>query len=99
MPVMDGLEATQTIRSKWSDENIPPILALTAHIMDAVEADAKRVGIDKILTKPLPYKDLRDEISMAICDRSERLEVNDSDEIDTHRNILNAVSQRMKLVH
>ncbi|QPM92260.1 ATP-binding protein [Pseudooceanicola algae] len=67
MPEMDGLEATRRIRDKWSDAQIPPMLALTAHVMDAVEEEAKLVGIDRILSKPIPYEDLKLAIEIEIA--------------------------------
>ncbi|WP_305968705.1 MULTISPECIES: ATP-binding protein [unclassified Mameliella] len=66
MPEMDGLEATRRIRDKWSDAQIPPIMALTAHVMDAIEEEAKLVGIDRILSKPIPFEDLKSAIEVAM---------------------------------
>lgn len=63
MPIMDGLEATQTIKENWPNAVIPPIFALTAHVMDVIETDAARVGMNKVLSKPVLYQDLRDEIT------------------------------------
>lgn len=59
MPEMDGLQATQTIRTKWAEHDIPPIVALTAHVMDAIEDEARAVGIDHILCKPIPFEELK----------------------------------------
>lgn len=66
MPEMDGLEATRRIRDKWSDEQLPPIMALTAHVMDAIEEEARLVGIDRILSKPIPFEDLKNAIEIAL---------------------------------
>lgn len=66
MPEMDGLEATRRIRDKWADAQMPPILALTAHVMDAIEEEAKLVGIDRILSKPIPFDDLKLAIELAL---------------------------------
>ncbi len=68
MPEMDGLEATRRIREKWSNEHVPPIMALTAHVMDAIEEEAGRVGIDRILSKPIPFDDLKHAIEIAIAE-------------------------------
>lgn len=62
MPVMDGLEATRRIRDRWEQAQIPPILALTAHVMDAIEDEAEQVGIDRILSKPIPFLELKNAI-------------------------------------
>ncbi|MDO6591881.1 hybrid sensor histidine kinase/response regulator [Loktanella sp. D2R18] len=62
MPVMDGLEATRRIRDRWDPTDVPPILALTAHVMDAIEDEAEQVGIDRILSKPIPFQELKHAI-------------------------------------
>ncbi|MCF2904143.1 response regulator [Octadecabacter sp. CECT 8868] len=67
MPKMDGLEATRHIRERWAAEQIPPILALTAHVMDAIEEEAGQVGIDKILSKPIPYEELKKAIENVVA--------------------------------
>ncbi len=59
MPEMDGLEATRRIREKWPRASVPPIIALTAHVADAIEDEARTVGIDQILSKPIPFEDLK----------------------------------------
>ncbi len=63
MPEMDGLEATRIIRDSWPAEKIPPIVVLTAHVLDAIHEDSARVGIDRVLSKPITFGDLRDAIS------------------------------------
>lgn len=57
MPVMDGLEATQSILQQFGDQ-APPIIALTA---DASAEDRNRcmaAGMQDFLTKPLQIADL-----------------------------------------
>lgn len=76
MPEMDGLEATRQIRLKWGNDGLPPILALTAHVMDAVQEEASSVGIDTILTKPIPFVELKHALETALV-------ASGSDEIDT----------------
>lgn len=68
MPEMDGLEATRRIRMKWGDVPMPPILALTAHVMDAVEEEAALVGITTILSKPIPFEELKSALERAIAE-------------------------------
>lgn len=58
MPGMDGLSATRALRRKWGDATLPPVIALTAHVMEAVLDDCKTVGIDRVLSKPLSLNDL-----------------------------------------
>lgn len=59
MPEMDGIEATRRIREAWPRDQVPPIIALTAHVADAIEDEAKQVGIDRILSKPIPFEELK----------------------------------------
>jgi signal transduction histidine kinase/DNA-binding response OmpR family regulator len=59
MPEMDGIEAIRRIRAKWAGVDLPPILLLTAHVMDAIQEDAHAVGVDVVLSKPIPYNDLK----------------------------------------
>ncbi len=52
MPVMDGLEATRRIRSGSVRADIP-IIALTAHALEAEKQRAREAGMDDFLTKPI----------------------------------------------
>jgi CheY-like chemotaxis protein/HPt (histidine-containing phosphotransfer) domain-containing protein len=67
MPEMDGIEATRRIREKWAGIELPPILLLTAHVMDAIEEDAKLVGIQTVLSKPIPFEELKAAIIAALA--------------------------------
>jgi len=57
MPEVDGLEATQTIRS--TEERRVPIVALTAAVMEGAQQTCLRAGMDDFLGKPLSREDLR----------------------------------------
>lgn len=52
LPVMDGWEATRTIKSSEELKHIP-IIALTAHAMRGDEEKAHASGCDDYLSKPL----------------------------------------------
>ena len=52
MPVMDGFEATQAIIQYLGDAH-PPILALTAGVLDSDREVAMNSGMSDFLTKPL----------------------------------------------
>jgi signal transduction histidine kinase/DNA-binding NarL/FixJ family response regulator len=60
MPEMDGLEATSLIRKSAGSKNIPPIIVLTAHVMDAIQEKAALVGVDTVLCKPIRFKELQE---------------------------------------
>lgn len=52
MPVMDGYEATKSIRSIEQEQHIP-IVALTANAMDGEKEKCYASGMDNFLTKPI----------------------------------------------
>ena len=52
MPIMDGLEATQTIRKNFSNQDLP-ILAMTANASDADREKCLASGMDAHITKPI----------------------------------------------
>ena len=53
MPIMDGFEATRSIRGLTGQAARTPIVALTANAMDGAAAECMRAGMDGYLTKPL----------------------------------------------
>ncbi len=61
MPGMDGLECARRLRSLQREGQLAafPILALTAHALDADVAASLEAGMDEHLTKPLDFAALR----------------------------------------
>ncbi|MBI3350558.1 MAG: response regulator [Burkholderiales bacterium] len=61
MPGMDGLECARRLRAQQREGRLPsfPILALTAHALDADVAASMDAGMDEHLTKPLDFVALR----------------------------------------
>ena len=61
MPGMDGLECARRLRLLQREGNLPdfPILALSAHALDADVAASLDAGMDEHLTKPLDFLALR----------------------------------------
>ncbi len=72
MPEMDGIEATQTIRSAMPREKQPLIIALTAGAMSSDREAAFEAGVDAYLTKPLRFDPLKDQLEAAAANRAER---------------------------
>ena len=65
MPVMDGLAAARVMRERQQRGELPafPIVALTAHAMDADAEACRAAGMNSYLTKPLMLESLRDELA------------------------------------
>jgi len=59
MPRMDGLEATRKIRDlERSHERHIPIIALTAHALNASQQQCFEAGVDAYVTKPVRMEEL-----------------------------------------
>jgi len=53
MPVMDGFEATRRLHAEMAPASRPPILALTASVLDEDRELCRQAGMDAALAKPL----------------------------------------------
>jgi two-component system, cell cycle response regulator DivK len=62
LPVMDGYEATQAIKSNPATGGIP-IIALTAHAMPEEEVKARAAGCDDFDVKPIELPRLLEKIA------------------------------------
>jgi len=62
LPVMDGWDATSTIKGD-SDTNSIPIIVLTAHAMAGDREKALEAGADEYDTKPIDFKRLMGKIN------------------------------------
>ena len=61
MPVMDGFEATRTIRKMFPDKRIP-IVALSANAFDEDRRKSLEAGMDGHLSKPIVMAQLEDAL-------------------------------------
>ncbi len=55
MPVMDGIEATQKLRTKFT--SLPPIVGLSANAMEGDREKYIKLGMDEYITKPVKSGD------------------------------------------
>jgi two-component system, cell cycle response regulator DivK len=62
LPVLDGLSSTRFIRKIDSMETVP-IIAVTAHSRDGIEADARQAGCTDYLPKPIDMAKLKKMLS------------------------------------
>jgi polar amino acid transport system substrate-binding protein len=95
MPVMDGFEATQQIRSRERKQNEDrvPIIALTAHAIKGYREKCLKHGMDDHISKPIKKKVLLQKIAQWIDPRPTVLVVDDSED---NRNLLMNYLKKMK---
>lgn len=65
MPVMDGLEATRTIRARQGAEGVV-IIAVTAAVMAEDQQAAKEAGCDGFASKPIHIEDVLARLGAAL---------------------------------
>ena len=70
MPEMDGIKATQEIRRKYSNDDHPWIVALTADAISGKKEEYIANGMNDYISKPLVFKDLKKMIESFIEMRS-----------------------------
>lgn len=58
MPKMDGVEATQQIRSRWAAKDQPRIVALTAYALPGDREWLLKSGMDDYISKPVHIEEL-----------------------------------------
>ena len=85
MPIMDGLEATRTIRTLENDMPSPkphiPIVALTANAMKGDRERFLASGMDNYITKPIKRKALEDAILHSMSPAPDKSPIIDLDEL------------------
>jgi signal transduction histidine kinase/CheY-like chemotaxis protein len=58
MPELDGCEATRRIRTEWTIEQQPRIIALTADALAGQKEKYLSIGMDDYISKPIQIEDL-----------------------------------------
>jgi PAS domain S-box-containing protein len=87
MPEMDGLQATMKIReTEACGENGTGIciVGLTAHARREVKVECLKAGMDQVLIKPVPIKELLSVVERCISDKLDQTGINakiDSDDL------------------
>lgn len=66
MPVLNGLDASREIRRTDNLNRATPIIALSAFLSDAIEAECRNIGIDRCLNKPISCESLNEVVSRMI---------------------------------
>lgn len=63
MPVMDGFQATEYIRSQFNDEKKSiPIISMTADVSSEAVESYKKAGVNEVLKKPFNTEELKFKI-------------------------------------
>lgn len=62
MPVMNGMECAETIRSSNKSYNSIPIIAITGNANNYTEEEFEAVGINAFVPKPLNYDSLVEKV-------------------------------------
>lgn len=70
LPVLDGWEATRSLKANPSTALIP-IIALTAHAMASDEEKARDAGCDDFDTKPIELPRLLEKITQQLARRAQ----------------------------
>jgi CheY-like chemotaxis protein len=68
LPIVDGWDATRTLKGDARTRHIP-IIALTAHALASDEAKAYEVGCDAYLSKPVEPKTVLAEVEKMLARR------------------------------
>jgi CheY-like chemotaxis protein len=65
MPEMDGLEASRRITAKYTPEQRPRIIAMTANAMQGDREECLAAGMDDYVTKPIRVDALVEALNQA----------------------------------
>ncbi len=73
MPEMDGMEATQHIRTYWPVHEQPRIIAMTANAMKGDRERCLQAGMDDYVSKPIQMKSLQNALVHAYQHQTEQM--------------------------
>ncbi|MEZ4590604.1 MAG: response regulator [Chloroflexota bacterium] len=63
MPEMDGVTATDYIRTNWTSDQQPYIIAMTANALSGDREKYLEVGMDDYISKPVRIEKLQEALS------------------------------------
>lgn len=69
LPIIDGWEATRTLKANPATQNIP-VIGLTAHAMTGDREKCLAAGCDQYDTKPIDFESLLDKIQSLLKNNS-----------------------------
>jgi CheY-like chemotaxis protein len=72
MPEMDGLEATRNICERWTADERPRIVAMTANAMQGDRELCMEAGMDDYIAKPIRVNELVEALTKVRVIESER---------------------------
>jgi CheY-like chemotaxis protein len=72
MPEMDGLQATREICARWTKDERPSIIAMTAYALEGDQQKCLEAGMDNYLSKPIRVDDLVKVLSRVAVDMDEK---------------------------
>ena len=72
MPIKDGFEASEEIRSYEKTHNLPatPIIAVTASVVNDDIEQCFKIGMNAFIPKPIQSEKLHDEINNCLSSKS-----------------------------
>ena len=74
MPNIGGMELTKILKSKYAEAAKPPVVIMSAIDWSAIKEDAKKIGADKFVSKPLQASDIVDVINDCLGGNQEQNE-------------------------
>lgn len=60
MPIMDGFQASRTIRDTDGPNQEVPIVALTANVVCGINGECEDAGMNDVLNKPVQLNNMKD---------------------------------------
>lgn len=81
MPVMDGVEATRSIRNGVAGKEVAdiPIIALTAYVLPKDKNEFQKTGMNGYVSKPVDFDTLTEALHAVFRDNNQPMERSEND--------------------